>query len=145
MEISGIGLELIKKFEGFSSKPYRCPAGKLTIGYGHAIIFSDQFPEGGITQSMAEDMLKQDVSVAENSINRLVAGQLLQRQFDALCSFVYNIGAKAFEKSSLLRLLNQGHPELAAAEFARWIYTGGIVQNGLIRRREAEKSLFLGL
>ncbi len=145
MEISDNGLELIRQFEGFSPKPYRCPAGKLTIGYGHAIIFSDKFPASGITQEIAENLLKQDVSVAENSINHLVSGQILQCQFDALCSFVYNIGTKAFEKSSLLRLLNQGHPELAAAEFARWIYTGGIVQNGLIRRREAEKSLFLGL
>lgn len=142
MKISESGLKIIKKYEGFSATPYFCPAGKLTIGYGHAIISGEKFPACGISPEMAEKLLKQDIIIAESAINRLVMVELLQNQFDALVSFVYNTGVKAFEKSSLLRLLNENKPEAAAGEFSRWIFAGGVAQNGLIRRRAAEKELF---
>lgn len=143
MKTSERGLSLIRKYEGFSCVPYRCPAGTLTIGYGHAIVTGEEFPASGISQKIAENILKQDVSVAEEAIVKFVTAGLSQNQFDALTSFIYNIGSKAFEKSTLLRLLNEGKPEDAAAEFPKWIYAGKVAQTGLIRRRAAEKQLFM--
>lgn len=145
MKISALGLEIIKQYEGFSANTYFCPAGKLTIGYGHVIVAGEKFPAGGIDDKIAESLLKQDVAIAQRAINCLVSVQLLQNQFDALVSLVYNVGTKAFEKSKLLRLLNENKPELAADEFSKWIFVGGVVQNGLIRRRAAEKELFCAL
>jgi lysozyme len=144
MKISKSGLVIIKQYEGFSANPYICPAGKITIGYGHTILTGEKFPSGGISDKIAESLLKQDVAIAERAINRLVIIKLLQNQFDALVSFVYNIGGKAFGKSTLLRLINENKQEMAAAEFSKWIFAGGVVQNGLIRRRTEEKSLFIG-
>ena len=143
MKISEYGLNIIKKYEGFSTIPYFCPARKLTIGYGHVIVSRETFPLSGISTEIAENLLKQDVSIAEMAINHLVAIKLLQNQFDALVSFVYNVGGKAFEKSTLLRLLNENKQELAAAELSKWIFAGGAVQNGLISRRAEEKQLFV--
>lgn len=142
MQTSDAGLNLIKQFEGFSPTQYYCPAGKLTIGYGHAIIPGEQFPQYGITELIAENLLKQDVIMAERVINNLVETGLLQNQFDALVSFVYNIGSKAFEESTLLRLINANKVELAAQEFSRWIYAAGVIQQGLVKRRAAEKIFF---
>jgi len=143
MQTSQTGLALIKKYEGFSAKTYLCPARKPTIGYGHLIKTGEKFPPSGITEEVADDLLKQDVGVAENAINELVTAELTQNQFDALASFTYNLGAKSLEKSSLRRLLNQGEMELAAAEFPKWIFAGGTRQNGLVQRRKAEMRLFL--
>ena len=143
MKTSQNGIELIKKFEGFSATPYFCPAHKLTVGYGHVIVMREKFSAQGISLQEAEILLKQDVSVAEQAIERLVVCELLQNQFDALVSFIYNIGTKAFEKSRLSRLLRENRQAQAANEFPKWIYAGGAVQNGLIKRREAEKGLFL--
>jgi lysozyme len=145
MQTSNAGLELIKKFEGFSATPYYCLASKLTIGYGHVILSKESFPRAGISKSEATILLKQDVSASERAINRLVTTPLLQNQFDALVSFVYNIGAQHFEKSTLLRFLNDNSMELAAKEFSRWVFAGGLMQKGLVRRRKAEKLMFLGL
>ena len=143
MKTSENSLNIIKKYEGFSASPYLCPAKKLTIGYGHVIVSRETFPSTGISPEIAENLLKQDVSIAEMAINHSVAIKLLQNQFDALVSFVYNVGSKGFEKSTLLRLLNENKHELAAAEFSKWIFAGGLAQNGLIRRRAEEKELFM--
>lgn len=145
MKTSENGLELIKLYEGFCPTTYLCPAGKLTIGYGHVIVSGENFPVGGISRENAGIKLKQDVIAVEKTLGSLVITQLLQNQFDALVSFVYNVGSKAFEKSTLLRLLNENKPELAAEQFSKWIFAGGVVQKGLIRRRSAEKLMFLGL
>ncbi len=142
MKISESGIELIKKFEGFSAKVYFCPAGKLTIGYGHLLLAGEKFPPDGITQDEAEKLLIKDIKQAQQAIESLVECQLLQNQYDALCSFIYNIGAKAFEKSKLLKFLNENDMELAAAEFPKWIYAAGKTQAGLMRRRAAEKEMF---
>ena len=144
MKISNAGLKLIKQYEGFWGAPYFCPAGKLTIGYGHVILSGENFSDA-ITEENAEILLKQDVSSAENTLNRLVIIELSQNQFDALVSFVYNVGSKAFEKSTLLRFLNENKLELAAEQFSRWIFAKGVVQKGLINRRVAEKLMFLEL
>ncbi|MEK6746514.1 MAG: lysozyme [Pseudomonadota bacterium] len=143
MQTSENGLELIKQFEGFSGVPYYCPAWKLTIGYGHVILSGENFPKAGILKIEATNLLKQDVSMAEKAINRLVKIPLLQNQFDALVSFAYNIGAQRFENSTLLRFLNDNRMELVAKEFSRWVFAGGIMQKGLVKRRKAEKKLFI--
>lgn len=142
MEISEQGLALIRGFEGFSATPYLCPGGKPTIGYGHVIGAGEAFPEAGISRETAETMLKQDVKWAEQAVRRLAAVALSQNQFDALVCLVYNIGAKAFEKSTLLRILNSGDPEAAARQFSRWVYASGRKLPGLERRRAAETLLF---
>ena len=144
MKISNAGLKLIKQYEGFCPTPYFCPAGKLTIGYGHVILSGENFPDE-ITEENAQILLKQDVSTTEYAINSLVIIVLSQNQFDALVSFVYNVGSKAFEKSTLLRFLNENKLELAAKQFSRWIFANGMVQKGLINRRMAEKLMFLEL
>lgn len=144
MHISETGLKLIRDFEGFSPTPYRCPAGLMTIGYGHVIDKSEAYTDAGISPKEAETLLKQDVNIVEQAIDRLVEVPLSQHQFDALVSLVYNIGTHAFEKSTLLRYLNAGDTEKAAREFSRWVYSRGRVLQGLKARREAESQLFRG-
>lgn len=141
MLISDNGLDLIKGFESFSALPYRCPAGKLTIGYGHVIQEGEIFTN--ITQDKATIILKQDCAKAEACINNLVKVPLNQNQFDALVSFVFNIGCDAFRTSTLLFLLNNLRYEDAADEFDKWVYAKGVKLNGLINRREKERDLFL--
>lgn len=139
--ISQQGLDLIKKFEGFSAEAYFCPAGKRTIGFGHVIAGHEAFSEP-FTRECAENILKQDVSAAEQAVRRRVAVALTQGQFDALVSFVFNVGEKAFENSTLLRFLNAGDPDKAAAQFSRWVYAAGRKLSGLEARRAAEAQLF---
>lgn len=141
MKTSQKGLDLIKRFEGFSARPYKCPAGKMTIGYGHVIRPAENLDK--INPEQAETLLREDVGIAEGCIRRNVKTGLSQSQFDALVSFIYNVGTQAFEKSYLLRLLNQGDSERAARQFSRWVFARGVPLPGLIARRTAEKLMFL--
>jgi lysozyme len=143
MRVSEQGLELIKQFEGFSAEPYYCPGGKLTIGYGHVMTDGESSFIEKITKEHAEELLRLDTQYAENAICNLVTQPLSQNQFDALVSFIYNIGSAAFEKSTLLRLLNAGDMNGAAKQFGRWIYAAGHKLEGLVRRRVAEAEFFL--
>lgn len=140
MEISNRGIELIKKFEGLRLTAYRCSAGVLTIGYGHT-----RGVKAGdlITARQADEFLREDVRSAELVVNLDVKVWLSQGQFDALVSFVFNLGAGNFVKSTLLRKLNDGNYVGAADQFGRWIYAGKTELPGLIRRRAAERELFL--
>jgi len=105
MKISEEGLsELIKSFESIRLTPYLCPKGKLTIGYGHVILPNENFTE--ITQKEAVDLLRKDVSIAEECVNSFIKAPLMQYQFDALVSLCFNIGCNAFKKSTLARKLN---------------------------------------
>lgn len=142
MKTSQVGIDLIKKYEGFSAKIYLCPAGKLTIGYGHVVLRGEKFPPTGISAEMSENILKNDVIIAENAINNLVNVEISQNQFDALASFIYNIGAKAFANSKLLKFINESNFASAADEFKKWVFASGKPQNGLKVRREAERDVF---
>lgn len=142
MNISQKGIDLIKKFEGCSLSTYKCPAGILTIGYGHT--GSDVHAGQRITQEEAERLLRSDLTIHCNNVSKLVIVPLTQYQFDALVSFEYNIGYGAFKNSTLLKLLNDGKYINASEQFERWKYAGGKVLAGLVRRRQAEKNLFLG-
>ena len=141
MNISQKGIDLIKKFEGCRLTAYRCPANILTIGYGHT--GSDVVTGQKITQEQAEKLLKSDLLVHCNNVSRLVKVPLTQNQFDALVSFEFNVGYGNFASSTMLKLLNQKKYREAAAQFDRWVYANRKVLAGLVKRRAAEKALFL--
>ncbi len=140
MHISERGIALLKQFEGFSAAAYLCPAGKRTIGYGHVMHEGDDV--AAISEIAAENLLKQDISVVEAGVSRVVGCGLTQGQFDAVVCLAYNIGVYAFEKSTLCRFVTQGEMELAAEQFGRWVFAGNVKLPGLVQRREAEKHFF---
>lgn len=135
------GLNLIKKFESFSDKPYLCPAGKLTIGYGHVVLPNEKFTT--ITEKQAEDILLKDVSFAVNKVNELVTADINANQFSALVSLVFNIGGGAFCASTLLKTVNSANHLEAPSEFIKWKMSSGSPLKGLLLRRLAEATLYL--
>lgn len=133
------GIELIKEFEGCKLKAYQDSVGVWTIGYGH----TKNVRKGDvITQKQADQFLIEDLEDAEDAVNRLVKVEINQVMFDALSSFVFNLGASKFKSSTLLRLLNWGKYTGASNEFTKWVYAGGHKLSGLVRRRESEQNLF---
>ena len=147
LRTSNNGFNIIKEAEGLRLKPYQDVAGFWTIGYGHKIIEGDPFyPEGDIkqiTNAQAFGLLASDVGKAERAVNNLVKVPLTQNQFDALVSFVFNLGTGNFKKSTLLKKLNESDYEGAAEQLPRWRFAGGREWEGLINRRNKEKALFL--
>lgn len=143
MRISQKGIDLIKKFEGVRLKSYICPAGVLTIGYGHT--GSDVYPNQQITEEEAEQLLRKDTESAQQTVSSFVTAKINQNEYDALVSFTFNVGPTAFVNSTLLRLLNHGADrKIVAGEFGRWVKAGSDQPvPGLVRRRDAEKTLFL--
>jgi lysozyme len=144
MKISNNGLSLIKFFEGFKPYVYLDSALLPTIGIGHLIKKGEQFPNE-ITLEQAYELLKQDVKIAEASVNRQITAELEQHQFDALVSFTFNLGGGALQRSTLRQRLNRGDYTGAADEFLKWNKAGGRVIKGLVNRRSAERDVFLGV
>lgn len=141
--ISNTGVQLVKHFEGVSYTPYLEPTGKRWhIGYGHLL----DGPAHGvrISEDTAEKLLRKDLKKAENAVQTMVKVPLEQHQYDALVSFVYNLGSGNFSRSRLLRKLNSGDYAGAANEFPRWVRAGGKKVKGLVIRRQIEKTLFTG-
>lgn len=148
MQVSDAGIDLIKSFEGFRANAYPDPKSggdPWTVGYG-----STKFPSGRpvkkgdyVTPAQAEMYLREDVKKFANSVDALVTVPLKQCQYDALVSFVYNLGATNFRSSTLLKKLNAKDYKGAADEFLRWVSPGSSVEAGLRRRRTAERNLFL--
>ncbi len=138
------GLALIKRFEGFASEIYICPGGWPTIGYGHVVRDHEreQFA-GGIDEAAAEELLRCDVETAERAVLRLIGVPLADGRFDALCSFTFNLGAGALQRSTLRRKVNREEHDAVPSEFRRWIWAGGRRLKGLVRRREAEAVLYV--
>lgn len=143
MKLSGEGLDLIKKSEGFRDRVYRDVAGFPTVGYGHLMKPDESFPNG-VTELQAASILAIDVQQAEQAVARLVKVGLTQGQFDALVDFCFNLGAGRLAGSTLLRELNAGHPDTAAEQLLSWDHAGGIVSAGLKARRESELKLWMG-
>lgn len=149
--ISQAGLELIKKFEGLHKLrkdgmvvPYLDPVGILTIGYGHTNHQGRKFDKFTVwTKQEAEEALREDLKIHEDIVKSLVKVPITQGQFDALVSFCFNLGGGNLSRSTLLRKLNAGDYLGAANEFPRWNRAGGKILPGLVKRREAEKNLFL--
>ncbi|MCU2432368.1 lysozyme [Enterobacter kobei] len=145
MQTSDRGIALIKEFEGCRLTSYQDSVGVWTIGYGWTQPVDGKPIRAGMTikQETAERLLKTGLVSYESDVSRLVKVDLTQGQFDALVSFTYNLGARSLSTSTLLRKLNAGDYAGAAEEFLRWNKAGGKVLNGLTRRREAERALFL--
>ncbi|MBJ9516055.1 lysozyme [Citrobacter freundii] len=146
MQTSDKGIALIKQFEGCKLTAYQDSVGVWTIGYGWTQPVDGKSIRAGMTikQETAERLLKTGLVSYESDVSRLVKVGMTQGQFDALVSFTYNLGARSLSTSTLLRKLNAGDYAGAADEFLRWNKAGGKVLNGLTRRREAERDLFLG-
>ncbi|MEN8380796.1 lysozyme [Acinetobacter radioresistens] len=144
-DISENGYALIRDFEGFESKAYKDTGGVWTIGYG-----TIKYPDGRsvkqgdtCTREQAEQWLKSDCRWVDACLDKYVKATISQNQFDALASFVYNIGENQFRSSTLLAKLNAGDYRVAAANFDRWIYDNGKIITGLVNRRAREKALFM--
>ena len=143
MKTGSKGIELIKRFEGYSEVAYLCPSGILTIAWGHT---SNVHEGQTCTREQAERWLREDLKAAEAAVNALEpARPLRQCEFDALVSFVYNLGTGNFSGSTLRRkvLANPDNPTIRE-EFGKWIYADGRIQPGLVVRREAEADLYFG-
>jgi len=134
------GIELIKHFEGCRLEAYLCPGNVWTIGYGHT---QGVMKGMKISEVRAEEMLRSDLLRYERAVGKHVIIPLWQCEIDALVSFVFNVGVRAFKNSTLLKHLNRGQRHLAAEEFQRWNKAGGVVLEGLVKRRQAEKQLFM--
>jgi len=147
MKISKDGLNLIKEFEGVRLTAYKCPADVWTIGIGHtsAAGAPEVKPGMKITLQEAYDILNSDLGQYEDAINKLVKVPLTQNQFDAVVSFVYNVGVGAFQKSTLLKKLNDGQYNAVPGELMKWTKAGGKELPGLVRRRRAEAALWRGV
>lgn len=145
MQTSDKGIALIKQFEGCKLTAYQDSVGVWTIGYGWTQPVDGKPIRAGMTikQETAERLLKTGLVRYESDVSRLVKVGMTQGQFDALVSFTYNLGARSLSTSTLLRKLNTGDYAGAADEFLRWNKAGGKALNGLTRRREAERALFL--
>ena len=148
-EIKGIseaGLDLIREFEGLRLTAYLCPAGIPTIGYGHTegVSLADVRQGRTISREEAEELLRQDLVRAERVVSDLVRVELTQARFDALTSFVFNLGRARLARSTLLARVNRGDFAGAEKEFRRWVYADGKVLSGLVRRRAAEAKIFAG-
>ena len=147
MNVSEKCLALIREFEGFRSKPYLCPAGVPTIGYG-STRYEDGTPvtlkDEPIDQARANAIMRTTLAREyEPAVQRYVKVPLTQGQYDALVDFAYNAGAKNLLQSTLLKKLNSKNYAGASKEFEKWVYGGGKVLPGLVRRRKAEQALFL--
>lgn len=156
MRTSPVGLKLIKEFEGYSPVVYHDAVGLRTIGYGHLVRPGEKFTS--LTETEALALLALDVADAEWAVERHVTDLLTQNEFDALVSFVFNVGPgragrdgkdgfvtlKTGKPSTMLRKLNSGDWPGAADEFLKWNRAGGKVLAGLTKRREAERKMFIG-
>ncbi len=144
LKISDTGLKLIKAFEGYRPVDRELVTGQRIVGYGHRLYSHDAVI---MNKTEAEEVLRSDLEPFEDMINTEVHAPITQSQFDALCSFAFNIGPKAFLKSDTLRALNNGRPLDAANGLDVWrkseIAGKTYVVDALMRRRTAEKALFL--
>lgn len=146
LHISPAGLDIIKEFEGWYPKAYKDPVGVWTIGWGTTGI--DAQPGRVITKEQGTEFLRRDLIEVEDQVKTVVKVALNQYQFDALCSFVYNVGIGNLKKSTMLKMINRGNFDAAAGQFGLYNHardrdTGRyIVLAGLTRRRAEEAALF---
>jgi lysozyme len=140
------GIELIKKYEGFRSKPYLCPADVPTIGYGATYYENGnkvKLTDAPISEARAQELLANMLGHYEDGVNRYVQREINQNQFDALVSFTYNLGVGALQKSTLLKRVNANpcDPDIAV-QFKKWVKAGGKTLLGLVKRRTEEAELY---
>lgn len=140
------GIEIIKKFEGFRSKPYRCSAGVPTIGYGATYYPNGQkvkLSDPAIDEKHASILLEAMLIPYEKAVDSFCRDDINQNQFDSLVSFAYNVGISALKKSTLLKKVNINPKDKTILnEFAKWNKGGGKVIKGLVLRRSDEAKLY---
>ena len=140
MRTSDEGISLIRHFEGCSLGAYLCPAGVWTIGYGH----TRSVKQGDvIDQEQAEALLIEDLEEFEGYVNSMVEVALKQNEFDALVSWVFNLGPGNFKESTLLNRVNYGPMSDVPYQIKRWNKAGGKELAGLTKRRAKERELCL--
>ncbi|EBS6311395.1 lysozyme [Salmonella enterica subsp. enterica serovar Millesi] len=140
MKVSDNGRAFIRAREGVKLAAYQDGGGVWTIGYGH----TRGVKQGQvINHEQADEFLDSDLRQVESCISERVTVALNQNQFDALVSFVFNVGRQAFSDSTLLKKLNEGNYRAAADQFTRWVYDNDKFVQGLYNRRVAERDLFL--
>ena len=145
-KISNLGLELIKKYEGFKAKAYLCPAKVITIGFG-STYYEDgtkvKLTDSPITQERATELLEALLVSYERSVDSFCRDDINQNQFDSLCSFVYNCGVGNLKSSTLLKKVNKNpNDPTIKNEFLKWNKGGGKVLTGLTKRRIEEAQLY---
>lgn len=150
MKVGQSGKNLFKEWEGLVTHVYLDSGGEPTIGIGHLLTRSERTSgkiniqgqaisyQNGLTEQQCWDLLDQDLDGAEKAVNEAITVSLNQNQFDALVSFVFNVGTGAFRGSTLLKLLNQGQYDQVPAQLRRWVRDNGKVVQGLVNRREKE-------
>ncbi len=137
-------IDLIKKYEGFRPQAYQDSVGVWTIGYGTTRINGQPVKQGmNITEDQALQLVQQEVNKLWSQIEQITKVNLNDNQRNALVDFAYNLGFGSLKNSTLMRLVNESKFEEAANQFPRWVYAGGKVLPGLVKRREAERQLFL--
>lgn len=142
MKCNQAGIRIIKKYEALKLMAYYCPAKILTIGWGHT--GPDVKSGMQISEHMADLLLEKDLEKFEAGISLLLKRKVTENQFSALVCLVFNIGLEAFQDSTLLLKLNSGAPlDHCGTEFLRWNKSKGKVLNGLTKRRQEERDLFL--
>ncbi len=143
---SNKGLDLIKSFEGLKLKPYACPAGIPTIGYGNTFYENGKkvtLTDAPINESRADDLLAHILIRFEQYVDSYCIDTINQHQFDALVSFCYNVGPANLKVSTLLKKVNANpNDPTISAEFMKWTKAGGKTLKGLVRRRTAEAELY---
>jgi lysozyme len=143
MKISNEGLQLIRRFEGCKLKPYLCPAGYWTVGYGHVIGNGKTKPEKQLyTQEEVNELLRTDLVRFEQGVLRYCPVHLTQFEFDSLVSFSFNLGLGVLQRSTLRRKILRQDKQAAARNILKYNKAGGQVLKGLTRRREAEYRMF---
>jgi lysozyme len=145
MTLSAEGLTFIQNMEAWRSKPYMDEGGKWTVGYGHLIPdkLLANYQKRPLTKAEGLALLASDVGIAETLVAKLLPEHTLtQAQYDALVSFVFNVGGYAFSQSTMRRLLQSGHLSDAAKQFDRWVFVKKVKSTGLVKRRRAERLLF---
>lgn len=146
MRFSANGLQLLKNLEGFRGKPYKCAAGRDTVGYGTVITPAEvaKYTAVPISREEAEKLALQKVNEILFVMKKVIRVQLTQNQIDATVCFIYNIGVNAFKSSTFLRKLNDHNFQGTALEMSRWVHDDhGNVIDGLVTRHQKEKDLFL--
>jgi lysozyme len=154
MKVGQSGKNLFKEWEGLVTHVYLDSGGEPTIGIGHLLTRSERTSgkiiiqeqavsyQNGLTEQQCWELLDQDLDGAEKAVNEAVTVPLNQNQFDALVSFVFNVGTGAFRGSTLLKLLNQAQYNQVPAQLRRWVRDNGKVVQGLVNRREKEIALW---
>ena len=154
MQVGQSGKKLFQEWEGLELNEYLDSGGAPTIGVGHLMTRSERMSgkimingkgvvyRNGLTVQQCWDLLDQDLDFAEASVNSMVKVSLNQNQFDALVSFIFNVGESAFRNSTLLKVLNAGHFDQVPTQLRRWIRDNGKVVKGLVNRREKEIALW---